>query len=98
MSTGKLFIKMESRLIHTDGTGFISEDLAKKCPKGIIKVIKFKFVLLPLAPQLASIYFKETYLNFRWWFLGHTDGFFLLFGLIDYLLGQQKHEQEKKKT
>lgn len=24
-------------LIHTDGTGFISEDLAMKCPKNIFK-------------------------------------------------------------
>lgn len=27
----------DERMIHTDGTGFISEDLAVKCPKNIYR-------------------------------------------------------------
>lgn len=37
---GKVAYDDGERLIHTDGTGYISENLAKKCPKRIIKGMK----------------------------------------------------------
>jgi len=48
---GKVDITDEKRLIHTDGTGFISENLAKKCPNRIIKGKKSKVCTLgPISP------------------------------------------------
>lgn len=51
------------RLIHTDGTGFISENLAKKCPSRIIMGKKSK--VGTLVPELA-ISFTETYILTVW--------------------------------
>uniref|UniRef100_A0A0A9GEN8 RNA-dependent RNA polymerase n=1 Tax=Arundo donax TaxID=35708 RepID=A0A0A9GEN8_ARUDO len=43
-------------LIHTNGTGFISENLAKKCPKGIIKGMKSQ--VCTLAPGFTACQFS----------------------------------------
>jgi RNA-dependent RNA polymerase len=34
---GRIVLKHGEVLIHTDGTGLISEDLAKRCPTGVFK-------------------------------------------------------------
>jgi hypothetical protein len=57
---GKVDITDGKRLIHTDGTGFISENLAKKCPNRIIKGKKSK--VCTLGPvSTASVFLKETF-------------------------------------
>ncbi|KAG2481636.1 hypothetical protein PVAP13_J128760 [Panicum virgatum] len=58
---GKVDITYEKRLIHTDGTGFISENLAKKCPNRIIKRKKSKDYMhrgetMPLLMQVRLFY------------------------------------------
>ncbi|PUZ46203.1 hypothetical protein GQ55_7G031800 [Panicum hallii var. hallii] len=58
---GKVNITDGKRLIHTDGTGFISENLAKKCPNRIIKGKKSKDYMhrgetMPLLMQVRLFY------------------------------------------
>ena len=59
-------------LIHTDGTGLISEDLAEKCPtimyKG--KLLKSQVCALSLyALHLYSTPFDPYYLSLKWMYL-----------------------------
>ena len=51
------------RLIHTDGTGFISEDLMKKCPAIIIKGMKLQVCTLANS-STACLYFKLYFITF----------------------------------
>ena len=56
---GKIVMSDGKRLIHTDGTGFISENLAKKCPSRVIKGKKSK--VCTLGPVLVSFFTKTYY-------------------------------------
>ncbi|KAK8448414.1 hypothetical protein SEVIR_7G003552v4 [Setaria viridis] len=58
---GKVVIEDGKRWIHTDGTGFISENLAKKCPNRIISGKKSKDYMhrgetMPLLIQVRLFY------------------------------------------
>ncbi|OQU81143.1 hypothetical protein SORBI_3006G016700 [Sorghum bicolor] len=58
---GKVVMSDGKRLIHTDGTGFISENLAKKCPSRIVKGKKSKDYMhrgetTPLLMQVRLFY------------------------------------------
>ncbi|ONM18875.1 putative RNA-dependent RNA polymerase 5 [Zea mays] len=58
---GNIVMLDGKRLIHTDGTGFISENLAKKCPSRIIKGKKSKVYMhqgetTPLLMQVRLFY------------------------------------------
>ena len=65
---GNIVLKHREALIHTDGTGLISEDLAKKCPTDVFKgnllrihdvsvclhVPHIEFMLRPVAPKVQT--------------------------------------------
>lgn len=77
---GKDAIVDGKRLIHTDGTGFISENLAKICPNRIIKGKKSKVCTLgPISTTYRFL--KETLVY----------GFYIYFYLIYCLINQHIH-------
>ena len=65
---GNIVLKHREALIHTDGTGLISEDLAKKCPTDVFKgnllrihdvsvcfpVPHIEFIVRPVAPKVRT--------------------------------------------